>query len=341
VLIGLLSYSFVTVTLVADLGLPWHFWQLGVQSPEHSAMFEVSWCVSLYVTILALEFMPVVFEHWGMQRAMERWRKLAPLWVVAAVTIFIWLLSRNLAWTGLAFAVFSLLAWSFRPREGEEAVPIMLAIAAVTLSTMHQSSLGSLYLLMPDKLDHGWWSPALPISFFLSSIAAGLSLVILAGMWITKVWKREQPVDQLQSVGQLAFWALLVYELFRVGDLAVRGQLGVAFAGPKAGLLAAELVLGGLVPLLLLCTKRLRANPTALLWGALLAAGGVVLNRANVVRFAIDLKGPIPKLEPQPYSPSLFEIGLTVGLIAATIFLYGWAVRTLPVLSKPKSAPHA
>ena len=53
VLMGLLSYSFVTVTLLADLGLPWHFWQLGVQAPKHSAMFEVSWCVGLYVTVLA------------------------------------------------------------------------------------------------------------------------------------------------------------------------------------------------------------------------------------------------------------------------------------------------
>src|SRR5678815_3991341 len=86
VLVGLLSYSFVTVTLLADLGLPWHFWQLGIQHPEHSAMFEVSWCVSMYVTILALEFMPVVFERWGMHRAMERWKKLAPLWVVVAVS---------------------------------------------------------------------------------------------------------------------------------------------------------------------------------------------------------------------------------------------------------------
>ena len=59
VLMGLLSYSFVMVTLVADLGLPWHSYQLALQAPEHSAMFEVSWCVGLYVTILLLEFLPV------------------------------------------------------------------------------------------------------------------------------------------------------------------------------------------------------------------------------------------------------------------------------------------
>ena len=69
VLMGLLSYSFVTVTLVADLGLPWHFYQLGLQSPDHSAMFEVSWCVGLYVTILAMEFLPVVLERYGLQPA--------------------------------------------------------------------------------------------------------------------------------------------------------------------------------------------------------------------------------------------------------------------------------
>ena len=66
---GLLSYSFVTVTLIADLGLPWNFYQLALQAPEHSAMFEVSWCVGLYVTILLFEFLPVPFEHLGYQRA--------------------------------------------------------------------------------------------------------------------------------------------------------------------------------------------------------------------------------------------------------------------------------
>ncbi len=92
---GLLSYSFVTVTLLADLGLPWHFWQLGVQAPEHSAMFEVSWCVGLYVTILAFEFMPVPFERWGMQTGDGALEEVAPVWVVFAVTLFVWLMSRK------------------------------------------------------------------------------------------------------------------------------------------------------------------------------------------------------------------------------------------------------
>ncbi len=340
VLMGLLSYSFVTVTLLADLGLPWHFYQLGLQAPEHSAMFEVSWCVGLYVTILALEFMPVAFERWGMQRAMARWKSAAPLWVVVAVTLFVWLMSRNPVWTGLAFAVFGVLAWAFRPRAGEKPVPILLAIAAVTLSTMHQSSLGSLYLLMADKLDHAWWSPVMPIVFFISSIAAGLSLVILVEMWIARAWGRSLRMPQLASLGKLAFWALLAFEALRVVDLAVRGQISAALAGPKAGAFAAELVLGGLVPLVLLGLRQLRENPRALLWAALLACGGVVLNRANVVLFALDMRGPIPQFGPQHYSPSMYEWGLSLGLIAATIFLFGWAVRHLPVLPRQDQTPH-
>jgi formate dehydrogenase iron-sulfur subunit len=334
VLVGLLSYSFVTVTLIADLGLPWHAWQLGLQHPEASAMFEVSWCVSMYVTVLALEFLPVVFERWNMPRAKERWARLAPIWVVFAVTLFVWLLSHSLLWTSLTCATFAALAWAFRPKPGEKPVPIMLAIAAVTLSCMHQSSLGSLYLLMPDKLDPAWWSPILPVWFLLSAMVAGVSLVILCAMGAAKAWGRRIRMEQLTIVGQIAFWALLVYLGVRLGDLALRGHLAGAFTGPKAKLFLAEIVLGGLIPLCLLSTRRLRENATTLCWGALLACGGVVLNRTDVVVYAIDLKGPIPQSEPQSYSPSLYEWGLSVGLIAATIFLFSLAVRNMPILVK-------
>jgi formate dehydrogenase iron-sulfur subunit len=248
-------------------------------------------------------------------------------------------MSRNLVYAGLAFAVFGVLAWAFRPKPGEEPVPIMLAIAAVTLSTMHQSSLGSLFLLMPDKLDRAWWSPVMPVWFFLSSIAAGISLIILVEMWIAKAWGRALRMPQLASLGKLGFWALLVFEAVRIGDLVVRGQLGAAFTGPKAILFAAEILLGGVLPLALLSAAKLRENPKALFWGALLACGGVVLDRANVVVFAMDLKGPMP-FAPQPYSPSAFEWGVSIGLIAATIFLFGWAARNLPLLPKEGQAPH-
>jgi formate dehydrogenase iron-sulfur subunit len=337
VLMGLLSYSFVTVTLLADLGLPWHFYQLALQAPKHSAMFEVSWCVGLYVTVLAFEFFPVPFERFGMKRALDAWRTWSPVYVALAVPTFVWLMSRSLAYTGAALAVFALLAFAFRPRAGQKPVPVMLAIAAVTLSTMHQSSLGSLFLLMPDKLSPLWWSPVMPVAFFLSSIAAGTALMVLVELWIARAFGRALRVPQLASMGKVAFWALLAYLALRLGDMVLRGQLGLAFGGPKGGLFLAEIVLGGILPLALLSSARVRETPRLLGLGAFLSVAGVVFNRVNVVVFGMDLKGALPQLGPQPYLPSLVEWGVSLGLIAATIFLFGLGVRKLPVLPKEEA----
>jgi formate dehydrogenase iron-sulfur subunit len=331
VLLGLLSYSFVTVTLIADLGLPWHFYQLGLQAPQHSAMFEVSWCVGLYVTILLIEFLPVPFENWGLEKAMYVWRRWSDTYVAFALTLFVYLLSRQLLYAALTAILFSFLAWAFRARD-KKAEPIMLAIAAVTLSTMHQSSLGSLFLLMPDKLAPQWWSPVMPISFFLSAIAAGTSLIILIEMWIAKGWRRPLRVAQLAAMGKITFWSLLSYLVFRLGDMAVRGQFANAFSGSMGALFATEIILGGLVPLALLSRIAWRARPVLLLAGTLLTAMGVTFNRVNVVLLAMHLKGPMPQVAPAFYSPSIFEWGISIGLIAATIFLFGLGARLMPLL---------
>jgi len=333
VLMGLLSYSFVTVTLIADLGLPWHFYQLGLQAPEHSAMFEVSWCVGLYVTILLLEFLPVPFERWGFHRAAAAWRQWNGAYVAAAVTLFVYMLSRNLVYTLATAVIFGALAWIFRARD-ERAEPIMLAIAAVTLSTMHQSSLGSLYLLMPNMLASQWWSPVMPVSFFLSSIVAGTALVILIDMAIAKGWRRPLEMRRLASVGQIAFWAMLVYLVFRLGDMAIRNQLAGAFSGRLGLAFAAEILLGGVLPLVLLARRSLRERPDVLFVAALLAVLGVVYNRMNVVLLAMTFRGRMPWVAPRAYAPSIFEWGVSIGLIAATIFLFGLAARLMPVLSR-------
>jgi formate dehydrogenase iron-sulfur subunit len=333
VLMGLLSYSFVMVTLLADLGLPWNSYQLALQAPAHSAMFEVSWCVGLYITILVLEFLPVPFAHFGYPRAAAALRRWNGAYVAAAVTLFVYLLSRNLLYALATAVVFGTLAWVFRARD-DHAEPIMLAIAAVTLSTMHQSSLGSLYLLMPNMLAPQWWSPAMPVSFFLSSIAAGTALVILIDMWIAKGWRRRLEITRLASVGQIAFWSLLVYLVFRLGDMAVRGQFTGAFTGTLGLAFAAEIILGGVVPLILLASKSLRQRPGVLFAGSLLAVLGVAFNRMNVVLFAMTFRGRMPWDAPESYMPSIVEWGVSIGLIAATIFLFGLAARLMPILTR-------
>jgi len=338
VLLGFLSYSFVTVTLIADLGLPWHFYQLGLQAPEQSAMFEVSWCVGLYVTVLLLEFLPLPFERWGLGKAMEIWRRWSGMYVAFALTLFVYLLSRNLVYAALTAVLFSSLALLFRAKD-KKAEPIMLAIAAVTLSTMHQSSLGSLFLLMPDKLAPQWWSPVMPVSFFLSSIAAGTALIILVEIWIAKGWSRPLRTAELCAMGRITFGSLLVYLVFRLGDMAIRGQFANAFSGRLGALFATEIVLGGILPLFLLAFASKRSDSRILFYGAVLTALGIILNRVNVVILAMNLKGPMPQFAPESYSPSIVEWGISIGLIATTIFLFGMGARLLPLLPKAHTEP--
>jgi len=187
---------------------------------------------------------------------------------------------------------------------------------------------------MPNMLAPQWWSPVMPVSFFLSSIAAGTALVILIDMWISKGWRRPLEIARLASVGQIAFWALLAYLVFRLGDMAIRDQLSGAFAGRLGMAFAAEILLGGVLPLVLLARKSLRQRADVLFVAALLTVLGVAYNRMNVVLFAMTFRGRMPWGAPEVYSPSIVEWGVSIGLIAATIFLFGLGARLMPVLSK-------
>lgn len=331
VLLGFLSYTFVAVILVADLGAPWNAWQLALNSPRHSAMFEVAWCVGLYLSILAFELLPVPLEFLGIRKGLELWRKYNPAYVVFAVTIFIYLMSRNVLWAGAAGALFAGLAYAFRPRNGEKSTPIMLAIAAVTLSTMHQSSLGSLFLLMPDKLSPVWWTPIMPVEFMLSAVSGGIAMVILAEMWIARIYQRGLRTSQLASLGAVCFWALLIYDAVRFGDLAVRREFTDAFFGPKRGLFVTEALLATL-PLLLLGLRKLRLQPMLLRVAAYAVAAEIIVNRANAVLLGMTLKGNFPYIAPASYFPSIWEWGISLAPVAATILLFGYAARKFPIL---------
>ena len=93
-----------------------------------------------------------------------------------------------------------------------------------------------------------------------------------------------------------------------------------------------------MLPLLLLSSKTLRNRRDVLFLAALLAVFGVVYNRMNVVLFAMDLRGRMPWVGPHPYMPSIFEWGISVGLIAATVFLFGLGARLMPVLAKSEDS---
>jgi formate dehydrogenase iron-sulfur subunit len=157
-------------------------------------------------------------------------------------------------------------------------------------------------------------------------------------MWIAKGWRRPLEMTRLASVGQITFWSLVVYLGFRLGDMAIRDQFTGAFSGSHGIAFAVEIILGGLVPLGLLASKSLRQRTDLLFVASLLAVLGVTYNRMNVVIFAMTLRGRMPWVAPESYMPSVVEWGISIGLIAATIFLFGLGARMMPVITKAQPA---
>jgi len=336
--LGFLSYSFVAITLLADLGLPWHFWRLGVERPKHSAMYEVSWCIALYVTVLALEFAPTLFERFGWDKMKDLWRTWSPVYTVLALALFVFLMSHTVWMSILALVVFAVIAFLTRDSFKHSGVPVILIIAAVAFSTMHQSSLGSLFLLMPDKLSPLWWSPLISLLFFLSAVASGLALIMIMDMLVSYFFNRPYHWDMLAKMGKVLWGALIVYYGIRIIDVALRGKLGLALSGVQGALFSLEIIAGGLIPIALLSVEKLRKNKRLLVLSTVLGLCGVIFNRLNVVLLGMNLPGTQPGGQVGTYIPSMVEWAIVISLVAALFFFFGLGVKLLPILPKSEES---
>ena len=205
-------------------------------------------------------------------------------------------------------------------------VMVPLAIAAVTLSYLHQSSLGALFLLMPSKLNHLWWTTALPYNFFLSAITAGLAMVSVEYIIASSVFKHDCSKEILRGLAKGTAIALLVYFIFRVGDIALKGNLNLIMSGGAGILFVIEMALV-LVPMVMLFLSSGSAQTTGGVFiPQLLVLAGVILNRMDVL-FLVEIK------EGVSYVPSFIEIIITVGLISLIILAYRIAAVKLPIAS--------
>jgi Ni/Fe-hydrogenase subunit HybB-like protein len=278
----------VVVALLFDLGRPWNIWHPLVMWNPHSVMFEVSWCVTLYLTVLFLEFSGMVFERLGWTRA---------------VAI-------------------------------QHTATVPLVIAGALLSTLHQSSLGSFYLIIPGKLHPLWYTPILPVLFFLSAIGAGLAMIIVESRLSSRAFGRQLEMPLLMEVGRVLVAALGVYGVTRVYDLFHRGMLGVAFGGSREALFFQAEFLGGVVlPMFLLLQPAVRRNTNGLYACGLLVVLGFVVNRLNVS--ITGLEGA----QGGHYAPAAAEAALTLAIVAVGFALFGLAVKHLPVYPREEATP--
>jgi Ni/Fe-hydrogenase subunit HybB-like protein len=232
---------------------------------------------------------------------------------------------------GLEFLgmVFERLQWK-RAMHIQHAIVIPLVILGVILSTMHQSSLGSLYLIIPAKLHPLWYSPRLPIMFWTSAVCVGLAMVIVESHLSAKAHGRQLEMPLLREIGRVLPAVLGVLMVLRLRDLFERGVFGLAFQPTyEASLFQLEFMVGIVLPFVLLMIPKVRNNPRGLYVSALLTVLGFIANRLNITITGIE------GAQGGHYIPAASEIIMTFMLIALGFAAFNWAVKHLPVYPEP------
>ena len=293
ILTALLGYALVAAGLLYDLGLPWRIWHPVLHWQWHSVLFEVAACVMLYLTVLFLEFLPVVLEHPFFQ--------------------------------GVFFQRLVKVLKRFT---------IVLVIAGIVLSTLHQSSLGSLFLITPYRLHPLWYSPIIYVLFFVSAVGLGLMTVVLESLFSNRFLGHKLHQREISGLGVAASVVLWVYVVLRLGDLALRGVLGMALDGTwQANLFLAEMAFSAVVPAALMLYRPVRTSMTGVGIAASMVVGGMIWHRLNVSIIAFA------RPEGVAYFPSWEEFAVSFGLVAAGILVFLFFVENLNVFDDVRGHP--
>jgi len=287
ILTAFLGYVLVVVGLMYDLGRPDRLWHPLVMWNPHSVMFEVAWCVTLYTTVLFLEFIPVVFEKFGWHKPME---------------------------------------WIHR-------ISVPLMILGVLLSTLHQSSLGSLFLIVPEKMYPLWYSPILPVLFYVSAIAVGLAMTIFESWHSSRAFGRALELPLLAGMARVLAVVLSVYLWIRFLDLSHQHALGVLVRNRiETWLFALEIGLM-IVPMVLLYQSRIRRQPGKLYACAVMVVFGFIANRLNVGTTGLEAGSGTH------YVPRWSEVAVTLMIVAAGFAIFRLIAGYFPIFEAHAERP--
>jgi Ni/Fe-hydrogenase subunit HybB-like protein len=279
ILTAFLGYSLVVVGLLYDLGRPDRLWHPLVMWNPHSVMFEVAWCVTLYSTVLFLEFLPVVLEKFGLHKPLQWIHKIS--------------------------------------------VPLM--ILGVLLSTLHQSSLGTLFLIVPQKLYPLWYTPILPLLFYISAIAVGLAMTIFESWHSSRAFGRALELPLLMSIGRVLAVVLSVYLWIRFLDLSHRHVFALLTQNRiETWLFGLEIALM-VIPMILLYQQSFRSTPGRLYACAVMVVFGFIANRLNVGTTGLEAGSGTH------YVPRWSEVAVTLSIVAAGFAIFRMIAQYFPI----------
>jgi Ni/Fe-hydrogenase subunit HybB-like protein len=302
-LTAMIGYTFVGLGVCIDLGRYYNIWHVMVPYmwQGNSVLFEVGVCVMMYLTVLYIEFLPIVCERFmgrvnlpgfwsALNRPLDKLLHLLDAGLSRTITFFL--------------------------------------IAGVVLSCAHQSSLGTLMVIAPGKVHPLWHTPMMPLLFLLSAFAVGLSMVIFEGYLAARSLKREFELNVMAPLGRIIPFLLTVYFGTKLIDSVNRGAYKhLGEMSLQSVMFWIEIIGGVIIPAFLFMAHRLRRQPKWLFTAAAMVVFGVAINRINV--FIIAYR---PQFGSGPYVPAWPEVLLTVGFISIIVLLYRAAVFIFPVL---------
>jgi Ni/Fe-hydrogenase subunit HybB-like protein len=203
-------------------------------------------------------------------------------------------------------------------------MPLMLL--GVTLSHLHQSSLGTLMTLIPHKINVLWWSDNLPLLFLFSAMMAGPAMAILEHLAAAR-WLGFAPrMDLLAGLARIEAWLVGLFLAFQMGDLFYRDAADAMFSASWFAVsFWVEIGFGLMLPFVLLMMPEVRESRRGLATACALIIAGVLLHRLNVAVIGLRVR------HWETYTPAIAEVGITIGITAAAFFVFGWLARILPI----------
>lgn len=209
---------------------------------------------------------------------------------------------------------------------------VVLAGIGIVISMMHQSSLGSMFLILEFKLHPLWWTPSLPILFLLQALYSGLGMTAIAVRLVWNALGMEIDRKLFRRIGQAMGILLALYLAMKMGDWMGSGEIPLLLFPDIFGWLAwLEIIIGVIVPLLILFSSlgRHSAGP---FWAGVFALIGTFINR--LIISWVGLAEPTHVV----YTPSWIEWVITIGMIAGGFLAYGVVVRYFDLFPKKKEA---
>ena len=211
---------------------------------------------------------------------------------------------------------------------------LLLTVFGVVLSTLHQSSLGALFLIAPSKLHPLWYSPYIPVYFFVSSIIAGLSMVIFESTLSHRFFKNKMDEAHLAEkdtialgFGKAASFVLAGYFIVKV--IGISADNNWHYLGTGYGTWYLVELLGFVaLPCFLYAVGVRDKNTTLIKWTAAWTVLGVVINRFNVSMVAFNWHLPAN----ERYFPHWMEIGISVFIVTIGIIVFRFIVTRMPIL---------